>query len=193
MTIEVKPAMNNFLASVLVALLAFFGVVFKEFYDDRKGLEARMAELEQRSYEEHKLRQAADLLAMDLRYRLQKSVNQLDVIQTYIDSLPLPAWVKKRRDDGQFEMIMINNAYVKRYDVSKFEYVGKTDRQIWGDENAIKFEKIDQLVYDTKRRFCGKTSINDHDKNDVVDFCKFPLIIGTTDYGVGGVVVSIEG
>lgn len=60
----------------------------------------------------------------------------------FIASNPFPAWIK----DTDSRMIFCNKAYEDVYGISAADYIGKTDAEFWGEEQAAEFIKHDQTV-----------------------------------------------
>ncbi len=89
---------------------------------------------------------AANLRIVELEAEIRQNEDRESVLQNYIDSVPFPMWIKVKRDDGKFEMYMINNAYVYQFRVTKREYEGRTDYDFWPHDVAKEFEKNDLKV-----------------------------------------------
>jgi len=51
----------------------------------------------------------ANLRILDLEAQVRREVKHSDVLQSYIDNIPSPAWIKRLNGDGVFEMYLINH------------------------------------------------------------------------------------
>jgi hypothetical protein len=130
---------------------------------------------------------------VELQSRLKENLTRTDLYQTFLDGLPFPAWIKRWDEKtGQFVMVMINNAYAHKFNISKDRYQGATDKEIWGDRIAKGFELSDEKVFKTKgyvltREYFPKEGLGS--KPAWHSVWKFSLKLGSNKYGVGGVVV----
>lgn len=177
--------------SVLVAVIGYSSSLTVTMYKDRQALEARVYDLERIASEQMKLKLEADLVSYKLKYQLEQSFKTIDVIQAYIDAMPFPAWIKKRLASGEFEMMIINRAYAIAFDITKEQYQGKTDADIWPFDISQMYKKLDQKVYDSKKAHCEReTVIKKDEARSKVLVCKFPIKIDGQKYGVGGVIVE---
>lgn len=128
----------------------------------------------------------------NLKGELKANVTRTSLYQNFLDGLPFPAWIKKKDPDGEFRMVMINNAYSHKFNVSKDRYQGATDKEIWGEHIASGFRLSDERVFSTKgyvltREYFPKEGLDT--KPAWHSVWKFSLRLGRDVYGVGGVVV----
>jgi hypothetical protein len=122
----------------------------------------------------------ANVRIVDLERRLHKQQNDINlemaqdlgyetIIQSLLDSLPFPAYIKiYNPETDQFTMWMINNAFVFEHGGTKARYVGQTDDGLWPDDVVAKYRKDDFYVlrnryflkteeYETRRNTDGTT------------------------------------
>lgn len=180
-----KKTMTQMLAAIIIALLGFLGTMiaerqstFKEFSDMTKEIRAIT-----------EMKTVAELSALDLRYQLREKITMADVLEGYMDSLPTPAWIKKRRDDGNYEMLLINESYERHYDITKEAYHNKIDSEVWPDEMVIEFKKHDDLVFNTKKSHCMKEYVIIQGVKVRASMCKFLVKMQGEKFGVGGIVM----
>jgi len=127
-----------------------------------------------------------------LRGELTISVTRTSLFQSFLDSLPFPAWIKRKDKDGVFRMVMINNAYVHKFGKSKARYKNATDEEMWGKEVAQGFVAADEKVFKskgyllTKELFPKRGGTSEATWHSV---WKFSVMLGDEKYGVGGIVV----
>lgn len=80
--------------------------------------------------------------------------NRRALLETFIDNLPIIAWIKKVEDvDGvlTFPMATINKAYEDKYNVSRHRYIGNTDDHMWPEPIANGFRESDLKVWNRKQ------------------------------------------
>lgn len=130
----------------------------------------------------------SDLFIVKLEYELQRTHSELAIIQKYIDSMPMPVWIKKKPFEGAPVMVLINEAYEQRYGISKEAYKGRTDREVWPLDIAEGFQKADEEVL--RRKTAVKTLeeviINGQRKTET--FWKFYLELPKGEQGIGGLI-----
>jgi hypothetical protein len=85
-----------------------------------------------------------------------------------IDAMPYPAFVKRVDAEGdrvRIPMHHINRAYEDVFDISRSEYVGREDRDVWPKSIADAYYASDMSVVGTKRSSRFKEPIaNGHGK-----------------------------
>lgn len=129
---------------------------------------------------------------VELQALLRDNITRNGLYQTFLDGLPFPAWIKKMGDDGKFVMVMINNAYAHKFNISKDRYEGATDEEVWGKHIAKGFSISDSEVFESKgfvltREYFPESGAGS--KPAWHSIWKFSLKLGEEVYGVGGVVV----
>lgn len=134
----------------------------------------------------------SNMRIIELETEIRREVSHDDVLRAYIDSLPTPAWIKRARSNGEFEMYMINNKYSHRYGISKSRYEGKTDRElgVFAVNSISQWAKNDEQVYLSG----GSTRINEYvyktGVKKVVTVWKFAIELPDGKQGVGGLVID---
>jgi hypothetical protein len=129
---------------------------------------------------------------IELKALLRENITRNDLYQTFLDGLPFPAWIKKMGDDGEFRMVMINNAYSQKFNVSKARYQGATDAEVWGERIAKGFKISDEEVFESKGFVLTREYFPEAGRGSKPAWhsvWKFSLRLGEGLYGVGGVVV----
>lgn len=211
---------NSFLALVVVALisaLGAFGASYVTFIGvaDKTDLE-RLAQAEQSitqmrkdyhelrtllTLENNKLRKEADdlrksniilnLQVLDLKIKLKAEYDRKELLQTFLDSLPFPAWIKtKREEDGVFVMEMINDAYVVKYQITKKRYEGATDYDVHPKRLAKQYEASDNLVINSSRPLTTHEPVSVNGIIIPLIVWKFEIEFDEGRTGVGGVALN---
>jgi PAS domain-containing protein len=78
---------------------------------------------------------------------LSVKMDELSVMNTYIENMPGPAWLK----DTEGNMIFINDAYEIQWGVMKFQYEGRNDKEVWPKTIADEFYENDQQVINGRK------------------------------------------
>lgn len=120
---------------------------------------------------------------------------KIDAITAYFQYIPLPAWLKIY-DPGIDDFIMndINLAYEREWGISEFQYEGKTDAEVWGEEVAKEFRENDFIVINSRDAILTQETVpdspNDPSNSRMWFIIKFPVIISDKTYiGVGGIAI----
>ena len=100
-----------------------------------------------------RLRQETVKLDNEIK-QLQQSIVELQskliILESSQADLPIPMWVK----DLNSIVLYVNDAYerefLKPFGYSKYDYIGKTDFQIWPEELARNYVQNDRKVIDSK-------------------------------------------
>ncbi|MFT6586075.1 MAG: hypothetical protein ACJAUY_000656 [Cognaticolwellia sp.] len=210
---------NSFLALVVVALisaLGAFGASYVTFIGvaDKTDLE-RLTQAEQSitqmrkdyhelrtllTLENNKLRKEADdlrksnillnLQVLDLKIKLKAEYDRKQLLQTFLDSLPFPAWIKTKREDGLFVMEMINDAYVIKYQVTKKAYQGATDYKIHPRHLVKQYEKSDNLVISSNKPVTAHEEVKVNGVIIPLIVWKFSIELDDDRSGVGGIALN---
>lgn len=127
---------------------------------------------------------------VDLRAQLKDTVNHSEVLQGYLEAMPIPAWIKIQREDGQFEMVFINEHYTSAYGTTKKEYIGATDFDIHPHDLALAYRASDLAVVESGRdvRVDEFVELDDGQRYPII-VIKFTLIMPDGTLGIGGMVV----
>lgn len=78
-----------------------------------------------------------------------KTTRENKLLRVALDLCPWPMWLKRLEQWGgkpAFRMLWINRAYVKRWGISKSDYEGHFDYEVWGEEVGRQFAKNDLLA-----------------------------------------------
>lgn len=88
-----------------------------------------------------------------LRYKLDNDFEPLMYLETYINSIGLPIWIKAYDPiSDSFEVLMTNDAYSVVYDISGKDYEGSNDFAFWPEDIAAEFEANDRTILRSRRR-----------------------------------------
>ena len=171
----------------------YIGELHRELEETRKKREALLRE---------SVRLETELLVC-LSNSEKSYAEAYKIIANYIEDMPYPAWAKIVEDDGSvinFRMAMLNKEYEKLYGISRYHYVGKLDRDIWGEEIAKGFWENDNYSYQFKIK---QETIETFplDPHSPIDEIKNPLVphnvvkwvfkIGSK-WAVGGIAIPIN-
>jgi hypothetical protein len=89
----------------------------------------------------------ANLRILELEGQVRREANHHDIVQSFIDSIPLPMWVKRLNAEGVFEIYLINKKYSETYHIGKSRYQGQTDFDVWPMSIAEKYQADDRAVF----------------------------------------------
>lgn len=134
----------------------------------------------------------SNLRIIELEAEIRKEVSHEDVLRSYIDSLPAPAWIKRSRPNGEFEMYLMNKAYSYKYGISRGVYEGKTDRELglFKEEQIKNWEMNDKAIYRSGGSIRATEMVIDNGIKTKVGVWKFSIELPGGDHGVGGLVVD---
>lgn len=125
-----------------------------------------------------------------LMSELQDKTSQTDLLQSFIEALPFPAWIKQRGDDGIFRIVTINENFVIRYGISKKRAVGKSDFDLYPLDLAEEYQRGDREVHKSGKTFRSKSEMIKRNKRVPVEYIKFTLNLPSGFNGVGGVITD---
>jgi PAS domain-containing protein len=127
---------------------------------------------------------------LELEARLRATVSKTEVLQSYLEAMPVPSWIKIPREDGSFEMAFMNEQYTAAYGTTKKEYVGNTDFDIHPQELATLYQASDTEVAVTGKdiRFTDVVFVDGVLKK--VEVVKFQIKLPSGVYGIGGMVIG---
>ncbi len=182
-----KKTFSSALITLMIAFLTFWGIQSQTCASSISKLNERIGTLEEKSERLQSLKAKSDLFVVKLEYELERTETRLDVIENYLDALPIPAWIKRRDADGNFRMILINKAYADKYKISKHRYQGSLDSEVWPKDIANKFKIADEkVIMDKSHVRVIEQVIEDGEQKQAVIW-KFYVEL-THGQGVGGVV-----
>ena len=78
----------------------------------------------------------------ELELKISDQFNHIEILEAYYENMPGPAWMK----DTNSMMFFINSSYEKVWGVTKLEYQGRTDEDVWGKEVSKSFVAHDNMV-----------------------------------------------
>lgn len=142
---------------------------------DVEKLDTRIEELEEKYSEERK--------------RAEKLQNQLILLESAHHDLPFPQWLK----DSNGIMLSVNDAYQEIFlepmGLTKDDYMGKSDFDVWDQETAKAFRDNDNLVKRRKKFIRTKEKITrkDADFSEDWEVVKYPRFLGRVFIGIAGI------
>lgn len=87
-----------------------------------------------------------------MRLRLDTAIPAKQILWDFLDAMEIPAWCKRYDPVADnFPMEHINAALERLYEVTNEYYEGKTDFEIWPEEDAQYYEERDRMVLNLKR------------------------------------------
>lgn len=138
----------------------------------------------------------ANLRILELQSQVRREANHHDIVQSFIDSVPLPMWVKRLDENGVFEIYLINKKYSETYRIGKSQFEGRNDYDVWPKEVADKFQAIDMSVFFSGGYINTITDIPiggvGLGKTETKKFrvLKFGVDLPLGEQGVGGIVLG---
>lgn len=131
---------------------------------------------------------------LQLEQKVSSVIDTKAVLQSYLDSLPHPAWIKRVEiENGKpvMKMWMLNRAYEREYGVGRLQYVDKTDFEIWPEATAQEFYENDLLIYSRRQSMSyTETFTNDRGAEITRTAFKFALALPNDVLGIGGMIVE---
>lgn len=149
---------KQILPHLLTALTAF-GVAFFSLQATKETSSAGLVETlyERVGVLERKVfSQNAEIL--QLQMQLASAEESEEILFSYIDSMPYPAWIKRVQGDADnpdFVMWHLNPEYSESFGVTLNKYKGKSDFDIWPNETAYSFYKNDIAVLNIMDSNCN--------------------------------------
>ncbi len=131
-----------------------------------------------------------ELKIRELELMISELSNRKGNLESYIENIPAPVWIKKLNDDNEFEMLILNRAYLSTYGIDKFGYVGKTDYDFWPKETADEFKREDFVVYLTGNSLTRMAPIPLNGETVEHVFMKFRVDLPDGKSGVGGILLD---
>lgn len=122
-----------------------------------------------------------------LENKLSEEFNHISVMQAYFAHMPRPAWLKA--PDGI--MYYINDAFQEQFGISKIQYEGQTDSNIWGIDIARTLREKDKLVLSNKKGLVTDIYLPSSPGSILFDHYEvalFPVMHKGQLIGVGGCV-----
>ena len=192
---NIRKHLPSHLGTNLVTLIAsYFLFVSTMSGNENELLKTAFAQIEKQSEEIVELRALllqSQLRIVELETAVRQNVSRTQLLNEYLNSLPFPAWIKEYdKDTRQLTMYLLNDAYTAEYGYTRNEYVGKTDYEVHSNTEAERYEDHDLQVIDSGKSIRVKETVvlARGGEIDLVVY-KFPINIGGTRRGVGGVAI----
>lgn len=132
------------------------------------------------------------LQIVDLTVDLKDNVDRYEVLESTINILPFPVWIKRYDPPtDRFVMFLINDAYTAQYGITRAEYIGKTDFQVHPADFAASYVEADRAVLNTGKidRRHQMLKRSDGSKIEIMVY-KFPITLKDGRTGIGGVSIQ---
>lgn len=120
---------------------------------------------------------------------------KLLIMESAYMHIPVPSWLK----DLDGTMLALNEAYednfLKPLGLSRADYVGKTDFDIWDEETAKEYQQNDVKVLNSiEKVWFGKEKIvlNGVDVTDQWKMLKYVRFAGDLEIGIGGMAIPSD-
>lgn len=204
---------TNWNVTLLVAALTFAGSMVGNYFvyqSDFNSLESSnlqafmAAQLEvnnQQSKDIERLKKEADrwraqfiqisLENMELTAQLRQKINERQIVTRWVEDLPYAAWAKKRNEEGQLEIININERFTSEFGLTKQKAIGFTDFELFDKKLATIYARDDEKVIATGVPL--ETTVDFAMPNGEVvkmKHVKYRIEFADGEYGVGGIVVD---
>lgn len=127
---------------------------------------------------------------MRLTGELQDKTSQADLLNGFIESLPLSAWIKVKGQDGIFRIVTINEQFTVDYAMTKREMVGKSDYELFPLDLAEAYQAGDHKVYDSGESFRDELDMIVRGERIPSPYIKFPITLPSGFEGIGGMIIN---
>lgn len=116
--------------------------------------------------------------------------NRLIIFESSHTDIPLPMWLK----DTKGVMLFLNDEYEKQIlhpiDMTKADYIGRTDRDVWAEEIADAWRENDLKIMRTK----SPQMMTEHwyGPDGMIEgrVVKYPRFLNRTVIGIGGICIE---
>lgn len=136
-------------------------------------------------------------LVVDLRARMHKAEARIDQlaaksdVRQWMNVQSYPSWIKKCSEGGKPSvMVYINDAYTAKFKITRGQYVGRTDYDVWPEETADKFAEHDRFVCGTGDNLVTVDSVMIDGVESTVQTHKFPMKTFKGNDGVAGIAIE---
>ena len=166
------------------AIVVAIGAIFTNWESRNVAKECRESN---KANEGRIVKQDAQIRNLEASYEKLRA-NML-LVSMAEDNYPAPKWLKS--PDGV--MLRLNKAYETEFllpfGITRSDYIGRTDFEIWPDEIARKFREKDQFVIKTGEPVTTIEVVEYPDgTRENFEVTKYPWIINGTVLGVAGYV-----
>lgn len=182
---------NNIITAIISIIGTGLGVKFFDYLRDNKKegiatykdlLERVEKELIDIKSENRIMREEID----DVRSKNKELQGQMILLQSADNLYPFPMWLKSPNGT----MLVINDEYVRIFNIKKSEYIGKTDVEIWGEEVGTSYWNNDLKILKGKKLYVGRENVPTGSGEWLI--IKFPLKIGDIVIGLKGYAIPIN-
>lgn len=134
-------------------------------------------------------RKACEEVLTPLELKVRDLENKVDLLVNSALTMPFPHWLKGL--DGT--MLALNAEYERIFltprGITKEQYIGSNDFDIWPEEFAAKFRSVDQTVQSTGGVWIGQEWVLVNDSMQRWQIVKYPARIGKSVIGIGGFAI----
>ena len=130
-----------------------------------------------------------------LEKQIQNLQTKLLLMESAHQHLPIPSWLK----DTDGKMLSVNKAYETNFLIpngfTKFDYMGKTDVEIWGEKIASEYKETDEnaLKCDQKYWFGHQPIIvGKSDETTKWKVLKYVRYVNDVAIGIGGIAIPLK-
>lgn len=176
------------LGSIMVAFFGFWAVQTETCTSQITALQKRVNELEDRSISYFSDKTNLNIDLHKLQFELEKKENRIDIIESYLDKVPTPAWITQKESDGRYRMVFINKAYAERYGISKDKYKNAFDNEVWPHDISSEFKKANDFVTRNKGSLKAVEVVLENGQKVERVFWKFYIKMHDGKDGVGGIL-----
>jgi hypothetical protein len=200
---DIKPRRRLDISSLIIVIITNFVTLsgslfaFKTSQDTTQSalMKTALHQVQLQSKEIVELRGLlldAQIKIINLETRVRSNVDETVLMSEFLDSLPFPAWIKRfRKEDGLFEMTLINQHYTADFGYTENEYIGKTDFDIHSDELASLYLSDDLMVLSTeKMRVIEQIMVTKNGVPKKIFVYKFIIRLPDGELAVGGVAID---
>jgi len=154
-------------------------------------LEARLEVLEKEYVINREENETLKQTILTLQEEILFLRNKLLLVENNQLNLPIPIWLK----DLDGKMLSLNQAFEDLFllpnGLTTKDYLGKTDKEFWGEEKGKLYRQHDLEVLKTGELFNGIEKIKIADEEIEYRVVKFIRYSGKVKIGVGGIAIPL--
>ncbi len=133
----------------------------------------------------------------ELENTIEEQFDMISILTSFCKYIPAPVWVKKIGENNKTTMYFINRFYEEQWGISAEYYIGKEDKEVWGEEIAKHFSEADSYIIKYKKgaTFVENVPVDPFDLEKGYRKCviwKFPILSNQVLIGIGGILIDIE-